>query len=188
MFTRPTRMLAVIISLIVRPPVPRRGAWMYLRSSIGSSRRRQSAADLLEDREVGHEIRRQEIGCRIFLSRGLLHESVPFQEIQVVPDRAVVDAQDFRELVRVAWPCVQRLDDPRPVRSSPGPRDEEPEQLTKRRAHGRPRAVRRDRLKSVSCLSSPRGSSRRRRSEEHTSELQSPCNLVCRLLLEKKIP
>src|SRR6266566_8118903 len=29
----------------------------------------------------------------------------------------------------------------------------------------------------------PRGP---RRSEEHTSELQSPCNLVCRLLLEKK--
>src|SRR5256885_3542016 len=39
----------------------------------------------------------------------------------------------------------------------------------------------------------PRGLSTRaagaaveRRSEEHTSELQSPCNLVCRLLLEKK--
>src|SRR5688500_19235006 len=31
---------------------------------------------------------------------------------------------------------------------------------------------------------SPRASSWR--SEEHTSELQSPCNLVCRLLLEKK--
>src|ERR1039457_7633791 len=33
-----------------------------------------------------------------------------------------------------------------------------------------------------------RMSSHRRihRSEEHTSELQSPCNLVCRLLLEKK--
>src|SRR5256885_7557529 len=30
------------------------------------------------------------------------------------------------------------------------------------------------------------GSTRKRRSEEHTSELQSPCNLVCRLLLEKK--
>src|SRR2546426_3282586 len=32
------------------------------------------------------------------------------------------------------------------------------------------------------------GGARRRaaRSEEHTSELQSPCNLVCRLLLEKK--
>src|SRR5256885_7369520 len=32
-----------------------------------------------------------------------------------------------------------------------------------------------------------RGDDRRPvRSEEHTSELQSPCNLVCRLLLEKK--
>src|SRR5256885_5303327 len=31
-----------------------------------------------------------------------------------------------------------------------------------------------------------RRSSRKGRSEEHTSELQSPCNLVCRLLLEKK--
>src|SRR2546426_6041234 len=30
------------------------------------------------------------------------------------------------------------------------------------------------------------GAGRRMRSEEHTSELQSPCNLVCRLLLEKK--
>src|SRR2546426_4439252 len=29
-------------------------------------------------------------------------------------------------------------------------------------------------------------SSKPYRSEEHTSELQSPCNLVCRLLLEKK--
>src|SRR2546426_6892256 len=27
---------------------------------------------------------------------------------------------------------------------------------------------------------------KKERSEEHTSELQSPCNLVCRLLLEKK--
>src|SRR2546426_4153994 len=32
----------------------------------------------------------------------------------------------------------------------------------------------------------PRGHDRAHRSEEHTSELQSPCNLVCRLLLEKK--
>src|SRR5256885_11806142 len=31
-----------------------------------------------------------------------------------------------------------------------------------------------------------RDARRCRRSEEHTSELQSPCNLVCRLLLEKK--
>src|SRR2546426_7990697 len=33
---------------------------------------------------------------------------------------------------------------------------------------------------------SPRLSASLKRSEEHTSELQSPCNLVCRLLLEKK--
>src|SRR5256885_3890367 len=31
-----------------------------------------------------------------------------------------------------------------------------------------------------------RDDARPHRSEEHTSELQSPCNLVCRLLLEKK--
>src|SRR5256885_3873488 len=35
-------------------------------------------------------------------------------------------------------------------------------------------------------IRSPAGPSPRGRSEEHTSELQSPCNLVCRLLLEKK--
>src|SRR5256885_11994458 len=41
---------------------------------------------------------------------------------------------------------------------------------------------RRDPLPTQARVStSPRG-----RSEEHTSELQSPCNLVCRLLLEKK--
>src|SRR5207248_10798854 len=45
------------------------------------------------------------------------------------------------------------------------------EQLVRR--HGRPRAGRRSR-------------GRGRRSEEHTSELQSPYDLVCRLLLEKK--
>src|SRR2546426_9364653 len=32
----------------------------------------------------------------------------------------------------------------------------------------------------------PHRAALRSRSEEHTSELQSPCNLVCRLLLEKK--
>src|SRR5256885_5359129 len=36
---------------------------------------------------------------------------------------------------------------------------------------------------TIFALSSGRPPSR---SEEHTSELQSPCNLVCRLLLEKK--
>src|SRR5256885_11308113 len=38
------------------------------------------------------------------------------------------------------------------------------------------------RYESVGAL----GVAQLRRSEEHTSELQSPCNLVCRLLLEKK--
>src|SRR5205807_9827129 len=46
---------------------------------------------------------------------------------------------------------------------------------------------------SPPCRATPLSEPRRRqwpsgrgRSEEHTSELQSPCNLVCRLLLEKK--
>src|SRR2546426_8859684 len=37
---------------------------------------------------------------------------------------------------------------------------------------------------SAASRTRPRGAPPR--SEEHTSELQSPCNLVCRLLLEKK--
>src|SRR5256885_12280341 len=44
-----------------------------------------------------------------------------------------------------------------------------------------------ERACSPACGSSPRiRCSSVWRSEEHTSELQSPCNLVCRLLLEKK--
>src|SRR5256885_9902738 len=47
-----------------------------------------------------------------------------------------------------------------------------------------------DRLRRrAACPSHPRSAAGTRgvgRSEEHTSELQSPCNLVCRLLLEKK--
>src|ERR1022692_3298851 len=38
----------------------------------------------------------------------------------------------------------------------------------------------------VRCLRLPTVWISLHRSEEHTSELQSPCNLVCRLLLEKK--
>src|SRR5256885_5022531 len=44
-------------------------------------------------------------------------------------------------------------------------------------------------VRTSSGVSFPCRATRRRscwRSEEHTSELQSPCNLVCRLLLEKK--
>src|SRR5256885_6681909 len=39
---------------------------------------------------------------------------------------------------------------------------------------------------TIRMESSSPNDSRVMRSEEHTSELQSPCNLVCRLLLEKK--
>src|SRR6185436_20864289 len=38
----------------------------------------------------------------------------------------------------------------------------------------------------TSCQPDPEWVCRRRRSEEHTSELQSPDHLVCRLLIEKK--
>src|SRR5256885_12681646 len=55
---------------------------------------------------------------------------------------------------------------------------------------GRELGVRYLLLGRVRWTQSARGVSRVRvdpeRSEEHTSELQSPCNLVCRLLLEKK--
>src|SRR5256885_13198225 len=40
--------------------------------------------------------------------------------------------------------------------------------------------------KSTKRSSSPSQGLPAQRSEEHTSELQSPCNLVCRLLLEQK--
>src|SRR2546426_9102876 len=46
---------------------------------------------------------------------------------------------------------------------------------------GDPRRERLERHVALQCGRDPRV-----RSEEHTSELQSPCNLVCRLLLEKK--
>src|SRR2546426_7841897 len=39
---------------------------------------------------------------------------------------------------------------------------------------------------AVAQLDASAGARSGDRSEEHTSELQSPCNLVCRLLLEKK--
>src|SRR5256885_7187022 len=51
-----------------------------------------------------------------------------------------------------------------------------PDATTRNEAYGYDELYR---LKSVSYNDTPR-------SEEHTSELQSPCNLVCRLLLEKK--
>src|SRR5258708_22243608 len=49
-----------------------------------------------------------------------------------------------------------------------------------------PAAYRPGRLPAPVAESAARLARRRRRSEEHTSELQSPDHLVCRLLLEKK--
>src|SRR2546426_5681695 len=50
----------------------------------------------------------------------------------------------------------------------------------------RRRRRRRRRRSSPPPPARPLGGGGGGRSEEHTSELQSPCNLVCRLLLEKK--
>src|SRR5256885_11054100 len=50
----------------------------------------------------------------------------------------------------------------------------------RRAAHGAHRSARRPADRRG-------GAGEQTRSEEHTSELQSPCNLVCRLLLEQKI-
>src|SRR2546426_8912598 len=60
-----------------------------------------------------------------------------------------------------------------------------------RRGRIRPAAAARQRPRPEERGAAVHGDSVRRcahlrRSEEHTSELQSPCNLVCRLLLEKK--
>src|SRR5256885_9325501 len=54
---------------------------------------------------------------------------------------------------------------------------------TRSAARGLPEQTRADHQRRPSECRRPPLSAR---SEEHTSELQSPCNLVCRLLLEKK--
>src|SRR5256885_12101010 len=51
---------------------------------------------------------------------------------------------------------------------------------------GLPLRVRLGRALRIPQPAQAAGRGGRHRSEEHTSELQSPCNLVCRLLLEKK--
>src|SRR5256885_12504919 len=59
------------------------------------------------------------------------------------------------------------------------PRGSPPSRISKREKSGASCTAR-------ALHSAPVRGSRAKRSEEHTSELQSPCNLVCRLLLEKK--
>src|SRR5205807_10347114 len=64
------------------------------------------------------------------------------------------------------------------ARSRAGPAQRRPQDDGRPRATGRQRPDRHREKRRASAG----------RSEEHTSELQSPCNLVCRLLLEKKEP
>src|SRR5256885_7888511 len=61
-----------------------------------------------------------------------------------------------------------------------------PAVLERRPAPRTDRPSRRGLAAAPKTASLRRSRDRRPRSEEHTSELQSPCNLVCRLLLEKK--
>src|SRR2546426_6512456 len=67
---------------------------------------------------------------------------------------------------------------------SHGPRHRENPRADRGTDHDEDQVAQREDAAELVHLRSCR--SARERSEEHTSELQSPCNLVCRLLLEKK--
>src|SRR2546427_12653361 len=110
-----------------------------------------------------------------------------------VPALADAVGQHLRRLGRVECPHASRI--PHPASRSPPELVSKPSLLSLRVAPGRhhdrfpqiplrkPPCEHRSHL-SISHPVEPRGV--RRRSEEHTSELQSQSNLVCRLLLEKK--
>src|SRR5260221_10788684 len=97
--------------------------------------------------------------------------------------------------LRADWPATGNIDpiDDKPP-TAPGPVGREqlcPIQVPKSSSIERvpPRIRRRRRFAMIGPRSGPRRSglkSSRNRSEEHTSELQSHSDLVCRLLLEKK--
>src|SRR2546426_8568881 len=79
-------------------------------------------------------------------------------------------------IVLLAWLLQERL-------AFPAPRAPVPDPRRLGIAHGeRIELVSGDGTRLAGWYLAPRAA----RSEEHTSELQSPCNLVCRLLLEKK--
>src|SRR5256885_14529683 len=76
-----------------------------------------------------------------------------------------------------ALPICQRPEHRRPARARPrSPRPHRASRMSERSERIDKHCACRE------CGISPVGE----RSEEHTSELQSPCNIVCRLLLEKK--
>src|SRR5207248_9705957 len=68
-----------------------------------------------------------------------------------------------------------------PPRGAPGPDPPDRPRARRRRSRDRASRARGGNATRGSCRPCPAG-----RSEEHTSELQSPYDLVCRLLLEKK--
>src|SRR5256885_7383819 len=78
-----------------------------------------------------------------------------------------------------------RSSNPREIRRAKHPSRREPSYLT-----GMLKGPNRSTLRTLGsrycCPAYCHNERRQLRSEEHTSELQSPCNLVCRLLLEKK--
>src|SRR2546430_3688193 len=77
------------------------------------------------------------------------------------------------------------LHDALPICSAAAPPGATPVRIRRRRGYWRPRKPLPG--SATACRSSANSwGSRRLRSEEHTSELQSQSNLVCRLLLEKK--
>src|SRR5256885_9055482 len=80
------------------------------------------------------------------------------------------------------------LHDALPISRDPRAPDDRPRRASRRRARALARHRGRrldDRRPRPPAGADGRGLARTR-SEEHTSELQSPCNLVCRLLLETK--
>src|SRR5690348_17739368 len=91
-------------------------------------------------------------------------------EITLPPPSAMVTRSGIRKLVRMP-PISTPWDDSRgkPLTSTPTSVDVPPTSIT-----------------SESELPVRNAAPRTLRSEEHTSELQSPVHLVCRLLLEKK--
>src|SRR2546426_1758102 len=83
-----------------------------------------------------------------------------------------------RTAPRVAWDATLRIEPRRP-----------PATITRAAAWAQKNPPLRLTSRTKSRVGHDLGDQRlggERRSEEHTSELQSPCNLVCRLLLEKK--
>src|SRR5256885_2431332 len=72
------------------------------------------------------------------------------------------------------------------ARCGPGRRGRAAQSGAEPQQHGHPAQGSARGVDRLSVVSGRRAGGAVLRSEEHTSELQSPCNLVCRLLLEKK--